>query len=85
MSLDTIIEISFAAIFTGGLATLFWARSTRLEAQIIDLCHAMATKGDVAEIKAEVAGMRQKLAVTRSDLTHVALAIGVNRRKPAEG
>lgn len=89
MSLDTIIEIAFVGVFTGGLGTLFWARMNRLEVQIIDIRHSMATREELAHLRAEMRDefttLRQDVAVMRSDLTHVALAIGVNRPKPAEG
>jgi hypothetical protein len=107
MSLETIIEMAFFAVFTGGLGTLFWARLNRLEAQIIDIRRTMATREDLAQsraegrndlaqfrkevrndfaqIRTEMSAIRHEIAVLRSDLTQVALAVGVNRPKPAEG
>lgn len=40
---------------------------------------------DLTGLRREMGGLREEMAVMRSDLTHVALAIGVNRPKPAEG
>lgn len=52
----------------------------------------MATKDDfntlredMRDMRGEMSEMRGEMAVMRSDLTHVALAVGANRPKPAEG
>ncbi len=71
MSLETIIEISFVAIFTGGLGTLIWARMNRLEGQVIDVqkaLGAMATREDLGQFRSEIGQFRTEMGQFRTEM-----------------
>lgn len=98
MTAEAIVDLVFTALVTGLLGALLWIRLNRLEAglddlrrDVSDVRQEMATKREVGSIRefmatrSDVDKLREELAVMRSDLTHVALAVGANRPKPAEG
>lgn len=89
MSPEALIDLIFTATVTGILGALLWTRLNRLEGRVdsgldevkrdlADVRERMATRSDLDKLSGE-------MAVMRSDLTHVALAVGANRPKPVEG
>ena len=81
MQADAIFTTAFVTVINGALGTLFWSRLNRIEGNMAD----MATRQDVDRLFEEMAVMRHEQAVMRSDLTHVALAVGARRSKASEG
>jgi hypothetical protein len=125
MTPETIVDLVFTGLVTGGLGVLLWKRLDGLETgqailrrEVADIRERMATRDELARLRGEMttelsglrgemttelsglrgemttelsglrgemSAMRSEMAVMRSDLTHVALAVGVNRPKPLEG
>lgn len=100
MPSETVLDMVFTAFLGGGLGALVWVRMSRLEARQDEIQKDLAgfreqmatgfglvaaTREDVARVHDEMGEMRGEMAIMRSDLTHVALAVGANRPKPAEG
>lgn len=72
MEAELILGI-YLTFFGGAVSALFWTRMNRLEDRLERVEQHMATKEDVAEVRSET-------AIMRSDLTHVALAVGAKPR-----
>lgn len=93
MTPETIVDVVLTSLITAGLVAMLWTRLNRLEAAVDDLRRDVAgiRETDIAGIREEMARrsdvdkLREEMAVMRSDLTHVALAVGANRPKPMEG
>ena len=79
----------YVTILYSGLATLLWARLNRIEEKlegkadkidinrIVDKLERKADKDDIVALEAGFTGLR-------SDLTQVALAVGVQHRRAVE-
>lgn len=78
MGFDSIVITAFITLLTGGLGSLFWSRLNRIEAN-------MATHHDMEQLHEELVHLRSEQAVMRSDLTHVALAVGARTPRASEG
>jgi len=72
MDLDTVVITVFISLMGGGLGTLFWSRLNKIEG----IMGTMATRHDIEQLHEEIVHLRSEQAVMRSDLTHVALAVG---------
>jgi hypothetical protein len=89
MPSEAVVDLIFTSLATGIIGSLLWVRLNRLEAGQADI--KAEIKIDLAEIREQMARrsdldqLREEMAVMRSDLTHVALAIGANRPQPMEG
>lgn len=57
----------------------------RIERGLARTREEMATKADLERLGAQMDAMRDEMAIMRSDLTHIALAVGASRPKPAQG
>ena len=69
MDLTAVILATYLTLLGGGIAALFWTRLNRLEAKM----DTFATREDLNALRNEV-------AIMRSDLTQVALAVGARPR-----
>lgn len=85
MPVETIIELVFTSLVTGALAALLWTRLNHLESGQDQIRSELAKVRERMATRADVDRLREEMAVMRSDLTHVALAVGVHRPKPMEG
>lgn len=85
MQPDTIIITSFITVLAGGLGTLVWGRLNRMEENMVTRHDFDQIRNGMTQIRDELAGFQQEFAVMRSDLTHVALAVGADRPKASEG
>lgn len=98
MEAELILGI-YLTFFGGAMSALFWTRMNRLEERMDGIEARMATKEDLAALRDEMhgrleeqrgemgggfAGLRAEMAIMRSDLTHVALAVGA-RPRASEG
>lgn len=79
MSPESVVELVFITLLTGGFAALFWTRLNQLEAKL----DRTATHEDLVtfrtEVREEIGQMRDQMATMRSDLTHIALAVGARQ------
>jgi hypothetical protein len=101
VQIETIVDLVLTTFVTGAVGALVLTRLSRLEAGQDGLRDEMrqeisGVRGEIGGVRGEmrqelsgvreeIARVREEIAVMRSDLTHVALAVGANRPKPMEG
>ena len=81
MATETLLITAFNGFLMAGLTALVWTRFNRFEERfdrIDDRLDRLSEQVSVCATRAEVEGLR-------SDLTHVALAVGARRPRTAEG
>lgn len=82
MSAFEILIAIYLAVVPPALGVLFWGRLNRLESRMDAFEVKVTSEFGVlrAELRQEFSDVRQEIAGLRSDLTHVALAVGARPR-----
>lgn len=84
MNLSELVLGLYLTFFGGAMSGLFWVRMNRIEERLVRVETTMATKDEFNALRqgvqSDLAEMRKDFAIMRSDLTHVALAVGARPR-----
>jgi hypothetical protein len=90
MTSGEIVLMAFVAFVSAGMGTLFWRQVEGLRVELVALRDELRggmtglrteLRGEITELRRE---MRAEFASLRSDLTQVALAVGVGRPRASD-
>lgn len=85
VGLTDVILATYLTLVGGGIAALFWTRLNRIESRMQSFAtredlNRLETKVDACATREELSALRGEMAIMRSDLTQVALAVGARPR-----